>query len=136
MLASRHVLRTVTFAGHDRWSSRCRTFNQSPTPDKTSVDSPPAKAAPRYGSLNKTTDTTEQIVWWLESLKILSLYSCCWYSFYLQLLNLSIITNNLNAKLRMRSTFMNTMRSVLFVVLNSLFFHQAIKISYYQKNNL
>ena len=92
--------------------------------------------AVRYGSLNKTTDTTEQIVWWLESLKILSLYSCCWYSFYLQLLNLSIITNNLNAKLRMRSTFMNTMRSVLFVVLNSLFFHQAIKISYYQKNNL
>jgi hypothetical protein len=39
LLASRHVLRTVTFAGLDRWSTWGRTFNQSPTPDKTSVDS-------------------------------------------------------------------------------------------------
>ena len=54
LLASRHVLRTVTFAGHDRWSSRCLTFNQSPTPDETSVDSPPAKAAQRYMQAQKS----------------------------------------------------------------------------------
>ena len=94
------------------------------------------QAQKRYGSLNKTTDTTEQIVWWLESLKILSLYSCCWYSFYLQLLNLSIIMRILNAKPRTRNISMNVTRNVRFVALNSLFFHQTIKNSYYQKNNL